>query len=74
MRDSYCSRYPGLLRRNLLRMGLSPAVLGNQSGFVIEDFWPLISTGRSFHDSVALEGHAPPEVVALWKTLIGKLD
>ena len=71
---SYCSTHPHLLRRNLEQMGLARGLVGNQSGYVVVDFPPMIDEGRAHHDAVALTGHAPPPVEAIWKTLLARLD
>ena len=71
--SSYCTAYPRLLRHNLEAMGLAPGLLGNGSGFVVLDFEPLVSEGRSHHDSVALQAKAPPPVVAAWRVLLARL-
>ena len=41
---------------------------------MVVDFPPMIDEGRAHHDAVALTGHAPPPVEAIWKTLLARLD
>ena len=54
-----------MLRDNLEAMGLRAGYIGvNVSGFVVEDFDPLLYEGRAYHDSVALNPKAPPPVEA----------
>ena len=72
-RSSFCALHPRLLRTNLGRMGLTPGVIGNQSGFVVVDFQPLTNEGRSHHDAVALQDKTPAPTEALWKALLARL-
>ena len=71
--SSYCSLHPKLLKRNVEAMGLERGVIGNRSGYVVIEFSPMVTEGRSHHDAVALKGHASPAVEALWKTLLARL-
>jgi hypothetical protein len=74
LNQSYCGRFPYLLRRNLDAMGMTRGYLGAHSGYVVVDFEPLVADGRSHHNSIALSNAAPPPTTALWKALLGRLD